>query len=124
MALRGPALCSPSDDRGSLFVTVLAAICLVAFSPGASGAAVPASSLESGVVGSTIPWGPCDPPGADLQCARIRVPLDWDDPGGRTISLAVIRHLASKPAERIGTLFAAPGGPGESGVGLAGVVPQ
>ena len=27
----------------------------------------------------------------------IRVPLDWDHPNGRTISLALIRHLASKP---------------------------
>ncbi len=46
------------------------------------------------------------------------MPLDWDRPGGRTIALAVIRHLASKPEERIGTLFINPGGPGETGVGL------
>ncbi len=58
------------------------------------------------------------PLGEDLQCARIRVPLDWDDPGGRTISLAVIRHFASKPDQRIGTLFINPGGPGDTGVGL------
>ena len=63
-------------------------------------------------------WGECDPPGPDLQCARIRVPLDWDRPNGRTISLALIRHLASKPNERIGTLFINPGGPGDTGVGL------
>jgi pimeloyl-ACP methyl ester carboxylesterase len=44
--------------------------------------------------------------------------LDWDRPRGRTISLAVIRHLASRPEERIGSLFVNPGGPGESGVGL------
>ena len=49
---------------------------------------------------------------------RIRVPLDWDRPNGRTISLALIRHLASKPDERIGTLFINPGGPGDTGVGL------
>ena len=46
------------------------------------------------------------------------MPLDWDRPNGRTISLAVIRHLASKPDERIGTLFINPGGPGDTGVGL------
>jgi pimeloyl-ACP methyl ester carboxylesterase len=46
------------------------------------------------------------------------VPLDWDRPNGRTISLALIRHLASKPHERIGTLFINPGGPGDTGVGL------
>ena len=46
------------------------------------------------------------------------MPLDWDDPRGRTISLAVIRHLASKATQRIGTLFINPGGPGDTGVGL------
>jgi pimeloyl-ACP methyl ester carboxylesterase len=60
----------------------------------------------------------------DQQCARIRVPLDWDRPAGRTISLAVIRNLASKPSERIGTLFINPGGPGDTGVGLVGGDPE
>jgi pimeloyl-ACP methyl ester carboxylesterase len=46
------------------------------------------------------------------------VPLDWDRPDGRTISLALVRHLASRPGERIGTLFINPGGPGDTGVGL------
>jgi pimeloyl-ACP methyl ester carboxylesterase len=46
------------------------------------------------------------------------VPLDWDRPNGRTIRLALIRHLASKPDERIGTMFINPGGPGDTGVGL------
>jgi pimeloyl-ACP methyl ester carboxylesterase len=46
------------------------------------------------------------------------VPLDWVHPDGHTIQLAVIRHLASKPGERIGSMFANPGGPGGSGVGL------
>lgn len=72
----------------------------------------------AGPVGAPIRWAACDPPGERLQCARIRVPLDWDRPRGRTITLAVIRHLASKPAERIGTMFANPGGPGDTGVGL------
>jgi pimeloyl-ACP methyl ester carboxylesterase len=46
------------------------------------------------------------------------VPLDWDRPNGRTINLALIRHLASKPKQRIGSLFINPGGPGDTGVGL------
>jgi pimeloyl-ACP methyl ester carboxylesterase len=46
------------------------------------------------------------------------VPLDWGDPNGRTISLAVIRHLASKPKQRIGSMLINPGGPGDTGVGL------
>ena len=46
------------------------------------------------------------------------MPLDWDRPNGRTIALAVIRHLASKPEQRIGTMFINPGGPGDTGIGL------
>ena len=44
------------------------------------------------------------------------VPLDWRHPGGPSIDLAVIRHLASRPGQRIGSLFLNPGGPGDSGV--------
>jgi hypothetical protein len=32
--------------------------------------------------------------------------------------LAVIKHLASKPDQRIGSLFVDPGGPGDTGIGL------
>ncbi len=80
---------------------------------------LPASATPASTGNQTTPtairWKAC---GERLECARIRVPLDWDRPRGRTISLAVIRHLASKPDQRIGSLFLNPGGPGESGVGL------
>ena len=46
------------------------------------------------------------------------MPLDWDHPSGRKIQLAVIRHLASKPMLRIGSMLINPGGPGDTGVGL------
>ena len=46
------------------------------------------------------------------------MPLDWSRPNGKHIELAVIRHLASKPQARIGSMFINPGGPGESGVEL------
>jgi pimeloyl-ACP methyl ester carboxylesterase len=51
-----------------------------------------------------------------LDCARVRVPLDWARPAGPEITLAVVRHRARRPARRIGTLFFNPGGPGVSGV--------
>jgi pimeloyl-ACP methyl ester carboxylesterase len=44
--------------------------------------------------------------------------LNWARPDGRQIELKVARHLASRPGRRIGTLFASPGGPGESGFEL------
>jgi len=56
---------------------------------------------------ASIRWKPC---GARLDCARVRVPLDWTRPGGRQISLRVVRHLASRPGRRIGSLFVNGGG--------------
>ena len=62
-----------------------------------------------------IDWSPCDP---GFECAKVPVPLDWSDPTGEQIELAVIRYPATKPDERIGSMFFNPGGPGDTGVGL------
>ena len=60
-----------------------------------------------------ISWVAC---GADLQCGTLTVPLDYARPGGATIGIAVERHLADVPADRIGSLVINPGGPGVSGI--------
>ena len=52
---------------------------------------------------------------ARLECAHVRVPLDWDRPDGAKITLKVVRHLASRPEQRIGSLFVNFGGPGVAG---------
>jgi pimeloyl-ACP methyl ester carboxylesterase len=52
---------------------------------------------------------------AGFRCASFRVPLDYRQPGGRQIRLAVVEHPATRPARRIGTLFMNPGGPGGEG---------
>ena len=44
------------------------------------------------------------------------MPLGWDRPDGAKITLAVIRYLASRPEQRIGSLFVNFGGPGVAGV--------
>lgn len=56
-----------------------------------------------------------------LQCASVEVPLDHADPGGRSITLALSRvpHTAEKYQ---GPLLVNPGGPGGSGLTLAGFV--
>jgi pimeloyl-ACP methyl ester carboxylesterase len=41
------------------------------------------------------------------------VPLDYRHPDGTTIDIAVLKHVATDPAERIGSLFINGGGPGE-----------
>ncbi|MFF9492127.1 alpha/beta hydrolase [Streptomyces flaveolus] len=57
------------------------------------------------------------PDGDDWQCATMKAPLDWDDPKGDTIGLALIRARASGAADRrIGSLVFNFGGPGGSGV--------
>lgn len=67
----------------------------------------------------TLAWGPCADPGDGFECATAQVPLDYRQPTGRTIPLAVTRHLAADPAHRTGVLLLHPGGPGNSGVDFA-----
>ncbi|MFG2312590.1 alpha/beta hydrolase [Streptomyces sp. NPDC048566] len=57
------------------------------------------------------------PGGTPWQCATLKAPLDWADPEGDTIGLALIRAKSSGDAgRRIGSLIFNFGGPGGSGV--------
>jgi len=51
-----------------------------------------------------------------FQCATLQVPLDYSQPDGRQISLALIRKPVTDASRRIGSLLLNPGGPGGSGV--------
>ncbi len=62
---------------------------------------------------TSLAWTACaDHKG--FQCATLQVPLDWSQPGGRQIDLALARQQAT--GSRIGSLVANPGGPGASGI--------
>ncbi|MEV7385522.1 alpha/beta hydrolase [Streptomyces sp. NPDC091215] len=66
--------------------------------------------------------GPDDDTGKDLEkagarCADVTVPLDYDDPGGRTITVAVSRIRATDTAHRVGALLLNSGGPGGATIG-------
>ncbi len=52
----------------------------------------------------------------DLQCGTLVVPLNYADPAGPTIPIALVRHPAEDPSARIGSLVIDPGGPGVSGI--------
>ncbi len=65
-----------------------------------------------------VKWSPCHRDQGPLDCGTVQVPLDYDEPNGATISLALIRIPAGDPARRIGSLFVNPGGPGGSGFDL------
>jgi hypothetical protein len=77
----------------------------------------PAAALSTAGAVPVLNWQACaDPAAAGFECATAQVPLDYTSPAGPTIELAVIRHLATGPGPRIGSLFFNPGGPGGSGV--------
>lgn len=62
----------------------------------------------------TIAWAPCND---GWECGTLTVPVDWVKGSSTdTIPLALARHRATSPDERIGVLAVNPGGPGESGV--------
>ncbi|MEU5740271.1 alpha/beta hydrolase [Streptomyces tendae] len=66
------------------------------------------------------------PDGTRWQCATLRTPLDWKNPSGESMDLALIRaRAAGDPDERIGSLLFNFGGPGGSGVAtLPGLAPD
>jgi pimeloyl-ACP methyl ester carboxylesterase len=74
----------------------------------------------------TLKWRPCtEAVEAGLQCATVQVPLDYSQPSGPQIGIAVVRHPATDPAARVGSLFWNPGGPGGAGTQtLAAVLPD
>jgi pimeloyl-ACP methyl ester carboxylesterase len=73
--------------------------------------------------GSTLHWHSC---GGSLassgvpDCTTLSVPLNYADPGGRQISIALDMVPATAPAsQQQGILLVNPGGPGGSGLSLA-----
>ncbi|MFE5089217.1 alpha/beta hydrolase [Streptomyces sp. NPDC056638] len=103
--------------RGTALATAgLGLTCLLA-------GTVPASAVPATPTHQRLVWGPCSPQQQELneagaQCAKVTVPLDYSDPGGPTIRIAVSRIKAdAKRGKRRGILLSNPGGPG--GTGLA-----
>lgn len=63
-----------------------------------------------------IEWGECTDEAASeetLECATLTVPLDYDDPDGETLDIALVRAPATD--DREGAVLFNPGGPGGSG---------
>jgi pimeloyl-ACP methyl ester carboxylesterase len=61
-----------------------------------------------------VTWKNC---GTGMQCAELIAPVDWNDPTGDQITLAIDRHTAR--SESKGSLLINPGGPGGSGFDFA-----
>ncbi|MFJ8008431.1 alpha/beta hydrolase [Streptomyces fagopyri] len=99
-----------SRRRGAVVIAsaVFCSTVLTAADPAPAEAPFPAAPVPR------LDWKPC-PEGHEFDCAIAEVPLDHRDPGRRTIELAVVRHRATGPGRRAGTLFFNPGGPGGPG---------
>ena len=88
----------------------------------AAPASASASHSANTAQAAKVTWKKCatdDSP--TLQCASVKVPLDYAKPRGKQITLALSRvpHTASTYQ---GPLLVNPGGPGGSGLSLAGFV--
>ena len=88
----------------------------------------PADTTEPGNTSApgndTLDWAPCTDSSAvdpSLECATLKVPLDYDNPSGDTLLMALIKYPAS--GDRTGAVLFNPGGPGGSGfdpIGFSG----
>jgi pimeloyl-ACP methyl ester carboxylesterase len=95
-----------------------------------AGGGVPPAGQPAPAASGQANWRPCpDVPaqivgrgarGMSYDCATIKVPQDWSNPGnGQTFDIALIRVRSDQQHDRIGSLLVNPGGPGASGVNLA-----
>ncbi|KAK3989955.1 TAP-like protein-domain-containing protein [Cladorrhinum sp. PSN332] len=63
----------------------------------------------------SLKWHPCY--STRHECARIDVPMDWQDPSNeKRVILAIIRLRATNLTDYRGPVFFNPGGPGGSGI--------
>ncbi|OOC52823.1 MULTISPECIES: alpha/beta hydrolase [Nocardiopsis] len=68
-----------------------------------------------------LAWAPCTEEVLQgLECAGVEVPLDYSDPDGERVTVAISRARASAPDRRRGILLTNPGGPGGPGRVLGG----
>lgn len=95
----------------ALLVVAGMVLALTAALPAAWAATAP--GLER-FYGQQLTWGECERPVDGVRCSRVTVPVDWAEPRGATIELAVAR----RKGHGRGTLILHPGGPGVSGVGF------
>ena len=106
--------------RVAPFVALCAAVALLAGTAPAVAQATsttPASGSTATTTTSPAPaaqkltWHKC----GKLECSTLKVPVDYSQPDGEQVGIAVSRHRASDPSKRIGSLVLNFGGPGDAG---------
>ncbi len=76
------------------------------------------AAATRGYRAQTLAWQPCAGQLADLECATVRVPLDYGSPDGPTMNVAISRLRTGSAAKRRGIMLLNPGGPGGGGVSM------
>ena len=99
-----PSAPTPTDQAGNS----------TGSSDDSSQASVP-QGLES-FYNQDIDWQDCSDGTSPFQCGTVTVPLDYNNPGGQTITIALKKLPASDGDAEHGSLFTNPGGPGGSGI--------
>lgn len=116
----GVPLDTPRRLRSAAVALVVAGLVLAGCAPAKHQADVPTGDATGSVAPTPdlakfydqqLEWTSCD----TGECATLTVPVDYDDPTGATIGLALARQKATG-GDRIGSLLLNPGGPGVSGV--------
>ncbi|WP_245545680.1 alpha/beta hydrolase [Nocardia higoensis] len=112
--------------RWKIALVVLAVLVAPALAAGCAQSAreltVPARLAAAADAAPTpqLDWTDCeDERLGGYRCALATVPLDYSRFDGPTIEIAVVKQPATDPDRRVGTLFAAAGGPGDSGLDWA-----
>lgn len=77
--------------------------------PAGAIANVPQNLME--FYSQTVVWEPCED---GFSCATIEVPMDYENPDGKSLEIEAIR-LAATGSEPMGSILVNPGGPGGSG---------
>jgi pimeloyl-ACP methyl ester carboxylesterase len=72
----------------------------------------PADALPGIGANGLTRWKAC---GKRLQCAVLQVPVDYAQPDGAKVGIAVARSPATDPSRRLGSLVINFGGPGDAG---------
>jgi pimeloyl-ACP methyl ester carboxylesterase len=103
------------SSRRTRVAKVVGVLLLAAGALGAPAVAPAAHDRGKGLT-DALRWKPCFVEDGVFECAQMRVPLDYDNPRGDQISIAVIRAPATKHHKRLGSIVVNPGGPGGSGV--------
>jgi pimeloyl-ACP methyl ester carboxylesterase len=94
--------------------------CTSGGAPGQAGASSPAGEPSAATEAGPLTWHSCTVSGASAQCARLRVPVNYAHPTGRTLTLALAMIPATAPpSQQLGDMLVNPGGPGAPGRSLA-----